>query len=303
LSDRYPRDMVGYGRHPPDPQWPGAARMALSLVLNYEEGSEYSVPDGDGRSEATMTDAGAADLGVKGRDLAAESLFEYGSRVGFWRLHDMFRDRDLPVTVSGAALALERNPEAAAAIREAGWEVLCHGWRWVEQFNMDEATERAHIARAVASLRETVGVPPVGWYCRYGPSLNTRRLLIEQGGFLYDSNSYADDLPFWVREGSTPFLVVPHTFSHNDNKYGRGWFATSTDFLTYMTDAFDFMYRESGRKPRLMSLSLHLRVSGHAARAVGVERFLDHVLGHRDVWIATRADIARHWIATHPAAG
>jgi len=207
----------------------------------------------------------------------------------------------MPVTVSAAALALERNPEAAAAIRDAGWDVMCHGWRWVEQFNMDEATEREHIARAVASLTETMGAPPLGWYCRYGPSLNTRRLLIEQGGFLYDSNSYADDIPYWVREGETPWLVVPHTFSHNDNKYGRGWFATSTDFLTYMTDAFDFMYAESARQPRLMSLSLHLRVSGHAARAAGVARFLDHVRKHKDVWLTTRAGIARHWMATHPA--
>jgi allantoinase len=301
MSDAFPRDMVGYGRNPPDPQWPGGARMAFSLVVNYEEGSEYSVPDGDGRSEATMSDAGAPDLGVKGRDLAAESLFEYGSRVGFWRLHDLIAERGVPVTVSGAALALERNPEAAAAIRAADWEVMCHGWRWVEQFNMDEATERDHIARAVASLTRTMGAPPAGWYCRYGPSLATRRLLIEQGGFLYDSNSYADDLPYWVREGDAPFLVVPHTFSHNDNKYGRGWFATSTDFVTYMTDAFDFMYAESARRPRLMSLSLHLRVSGHAARAAGVARFLDHVLKHRDVWLARRADIARHWRSVHPA--
>lgn len=302
MTDVYPRDMVGYGRNPPDPQWPGGARMAFTLALNYEEGSEYSVPDGDGRSEATMTDAGAPELGVQGRDLAAESLFEYGSRVGFWRLHDLFRDRDLPVTVSGSALALDRNPEAASAIRDADWEVLCHGWRWVEQFNMDEDTERTHIARAVDSLTRIMGAPPAGWYCRYGPSLNTRRLLIEQGSFLYDSNSYADDLPFWVREDGTPFLVVPHTFSHNDNKYGRGWFATSFDFETYMKDAFDFMYRESLRRPRLMSLSLHLRVSGHAARAAGVERFLDHVLAHRDVWVARRVDVARHWIETHPAA-
>ena len=301
MSAVSPRDMVGYGRNPPDPQWPDGARMAFSLVLNYEEGSEYSVPDGDGRSEATMSDAGAPDLGVKGRDLAAESLFEYGSRVGFWRLHDLFAERGMPVTVSAAALALERNPEAAAAIRDAGWDVMCHGWRWVEQFNMDETTEREHIARAVASLTETMGAPPLGWYCRYGPSLNTRRLLIEQGGFLYDSNSYADDIPYWVREGETPWLVVPHTFSHNDNKYGRGWFATSTDFLTYMTDAFDFMYAESARQPRLMSLSLHLRVSGHAARAAGVARFLDHVRKHKDVWLTTRAGIARHWMATHPA--
>lgn len=300
---RYPRDMVGYGRNPPDPCWPDGARMAFNLVLNYEEGSEYSVPDGDGRSEATMTDAGASDLGVEGRDLAAESLFEYGSRVGFWRLHDLFRERALPVTVSGAALALERNPDAAQAIKEAGWEVLCHGWRWVEQFNMDEAAERDHIARAVASLTKTMGARPLGWYCRYGPSLATRRLLIEEGGFLYDSNSYADDLPFWTVEGGKPFLVVPHTFSHNDNKYGRGWFATAQDFLTYMTDAFDFLYKESARRPRLMALSLHLRVSGHAARAAGVERFLDHVLAHRDVWIARRIDVARHWMKVQPYQG
>ncbi len=295
----YPRDMVGYGRTPPDPQWPNGARMAFNLVVNYEEGSEASFADGDGRSESPMTDLGTGPK-VEGRDLAAESLLEYGTRVGFWRLHDLFTQRGIALSVAGAALALERNPEAAAAIREAGWEVLSHGWRWTYQYNMDEATEREHIRRAVESITRTFGTRPAGWACRYGPSLNTRRLLME-AGFTYDCNSYADELPYWANEGGKPFLVLPHSFAHNDNKYAHGWFGPPSDFVNYMTEAFDFMYRQAARRPQLMTLALHLRLSGHPARAAALERFLDHVLRHRDVWVSTRLDVARHWARVCPS--
>ncbi len=300
MNKAHERDFVGYGPTPPDPQWPNKARVAVNFVVNYEEGSEYSVPDGDGRSEATLTDTGQSDMGVGGRDLAAESMFEYGSRVAFWRLHRLFTERQIPLTVSAAALALERNPLAAQAIGESGHEVLCHGWRWVNQFQLTEEEEREHIHRAVESLTRTVGRRPLGWYCRYGPSMATRRLLVEEGGFLYDSNSYADELPYWERVGEHPHLVVPHTFTNNDNKFARGWWATSNDFLEWMKDAFDVLWREGERHPKMMSVSLHLRVSGHPARFAGVERFLDYVQQKPDVWLCQRADIARHWAARFP---
>ncbi len=299
--DDHPRDYAGYGPNPPHPQWPGGARLAINFVLNVEEGSEYSFDNGDGRSETTLTDAGMGPTGVEGRDLAAESFFEYGSRVGFWRLFKLFRERQLPLTISGSALALERLPQAAAAIREAGDEVLCHGWRWVNQFNLPEAEEREHIRRAVESLTASTGQRPLGWYCRYGPSLNTRRLLAEEGGFLYDSNAYNDDLPYWTRAAGRPHLVVPHTFATNDNKYARGWWGTSDDFFTWARDSFDVLYAEGATQPRLMSVSLHLRVSGHPGRSAGVARFLDYVLQHPDVWVCRRVDVARHWRAVHPA--
>jgi peptidoglycan/xylan/chitin deacetylase (PgdA/CDA1 family) len=297
------RDFVGYGEDPPHAQWPDGARLAVNFVVNYEEGSEYSFDNGDGRSETTLTDAGMGPSGVEGRDLAAESLFEYGSRAGFWRLYRLFEERKLPITLSASALALERNPAAAAAIARSQHEVLCHGWRWVNQFNMKEEEERSHIRQAVASLERTVGRRPLGWYCRYGPSLNTRRLLLEEGGFLYDSNSYADDLPYWVQEGGLPQLVVPHTFASNDNKYARGWWGTSDDFFTWTRDTFDVLYREGERRPKLMCVSLHLRVSGHPGRSAGVERLLDYVLARPGVWLCRRADVARHWMSVHPFKG
>ncbi len=300
MNKAHERDFVGYGANPPDPRWPNDARIAVNFVVNYEEGSEYSVPDGDGRSEATLTDTGQSDMGVGGRDLAAESMFEYGSRVGFWRLHRLFAERRIPITVSAAALALERNEAAARAIADAGHEVLCHGWRWVNQFQLSEAEEREHIRRAVASLTRTVGRRPLGWYCRYGPSMATRRLLVEEGGFLYDSNSYADELPYWEDVDGRPHLIVPHTFANNDNKFARGWWATSNDVFQWMKDAFDVLWREGERHPKMMSVSLHLRVSGHPARVAGIERFVDYVQQQDGVWLCQRADVARHWAKRFP---
>ena len=298
----YPRDLIGYGANPPDPQWPGGARLALNFVINYEEGSEYSVPDGDGFSEASLTESPSSTIPHGTRDLAAETLFEYGSRVGFWRLLRLFQERELPVTIFACALALERNPEAARAIREAGLDICCHGWRWIEHYKLTEEQERDHIRRAVASLTETLGARPLGWYCRTGPSVNTRRLLIEEGGFLYDSDAYNDELPYWLTVEGKPHLVVPYSLTTNDSKFGRGWFSTADDFYQFCKDAFDMLYEEGARHPKMMSVGLHQRLIGHPARAMGLRRFLDYVRHFDDVWICDRIDIARHWMKVHPHA-
>ena len=219
MTTPYLRDMIGYGPNPPNPQWPNGARLALNFVLNYEEGSEASFADGDGYSESGLTESGGQD--VQGRDLAAESMYEYGSRVGFWRLLRLFQARNLPLTIFGCALALERHPPAAQAIAQAGYDVCCHGWRWEKHYELNATEEREHIHQAIASLQQTVGARPLGWYCRYGPSVNTRRLLVEEGGFLYDSDAYNDELPYWVVVNDRPHLVVPYTLGVNDSKFGR----------------------------------------------------------------------------------
>ncbi|HUP35647.1 MAG TPA: allantoinase PuuE [Candidatus Limnocylindria bacterium] len=302
MTTRYPRDVIGYGPNPPDPRWPNGARLAVNFVMNYEEGSEPSVPDGDGHSETGLTEAHGLNQLGQGRDLAAEGMFEYGSRVGFWRLLRLFEERQLPLTVFGCALALERNPLAAEAIRRAGLDVCSHGWRWVKHYELTREAEREHIARAVASLEQTVGARPLGWYCRYGPSVNTRELVVEEGGFLYDSDTYNDELPYWVTVRGRPHLVVPYSLTNNDGKYA-GWVGTSDEWFSFVRDAFDMLYREGGRHPKMMSVGLHMRLIGHPARAAGLERLLDHMLKQEGVWITRRIDIARHWIATHPYPG
>src|SRR4030095_1241974 len=268
MAISYPRDMIGYGANPPHPQWPNGARLALNFVLNYEEGSEASFADGDGYSESGLTESGGQD--VQGRDLAAESMYEYGSRVGFWRIVRLFQARNLPLTVFGCALALERNPLAARTITESGYDVCCHGWRWVQHYNLEEAEEREHIRKAVASLQTTVGTRPLGWYCRYGPGVHTRRLLVEEGGFLYDSDAYNDELPYWVEVANRPHLVVPYSLVVNDSKFGRGVFATADDFHTFAKDSFDVLYREGATQPKMMSVGLHMRVRGHPGRSIGL---------------------------------
>ena len=297
------RDLIGYGCHPPDPRWPGEARLALNFVLNYEEGSEYSVSDGDGQTDAQLTEIGASPVPKGDRDLAAESMFEYGSRVGFWRIMRLFAERRLPMTIFGCALALERNPPASEAIRKAGHDCCCHGWRWIEHYRLSEAEERDHIRRAVESLSRTVGERPHGWYCRYGPSVNTRRLLVEEGGFLYDSDAYNDELPYYVLVGGKPHLVVPYGLSTNDIKLASGILGTADDFFQFLRDAFDTLYAEGAQTPRMMSVGMHMRILGHPARAAGLARFLDHVSRHDKVWVTRRIDIARHWLAHHPPQG
>jgi allantoinase len=293
------RDFIGYGANPPNPNWPGKARIAINFVMNYEEGSEPSIADGETATETWFTESHGLDSGVQGRDLAAEGLFEYGSRVGFWRLMRIFQERGLAMTVYGCALALERNPQAAEAIRASGFDVCSHGWRWIKHYGLTEEVEREHIRMAIESLARTTGERPLGWYCRYAPSVNTRKLLVEEGGFLYDSDYYGDELPFWKTVQGEPHLVIPYSLTTNDGQYASS-VGTGNQWFEFMRDTFDMLYREGATQPKMMSVGLHMRLIGHPARAAGLERFLDHVMKHDDVWIARRVDIARHWISEHP---
>lgn len=302
MAETYDRDLIGYGANPPNPNWPDGARIAVNFVMNYEEGSEPSVQDGEGFTETGLSEAHGLGQGIIGRDLAGESLFEYGSRVGFWRLMRLFKERDLPMTIFGCALALERNPEAAAAIRDAGYDVCSHGWRWIKHWELTEEEERDHIAKAVASIEKTTGSRPLGWYCRYGPSVNTRRLVVEEGGFRYDSDYYGDELPFWKTVDGQPHLVVPYSLTHNDGKYA-GAVGTSEQWFQFIRDGFDMLYREGASQPKMMSVGLHMRLIGHPARAAGLERLLDHICKHEGVWITRRIDIADHWAQHHPYPG
>ena len=293
------RDFIGYGAQPPHPHWPNNARIALNFVMNYEEGSEPSMQDGEGYTESALTDAHGSAGDVQGRNLAAEGYYEYGSRVGFWRLMRLFQSRGLPMTIFGCALALERNPEAAAAIRASGFDVCSHGWRWIKHYKLTEAEEREHIRLAVESLTKTMGERPLGWYCRYSPSVNTRKLVAEEGGFLYDSDYYGDELPFWKTVDDKPHLVIPYSITTNDGQFANA-IGTGNQWFEFMRDTFDMLYREGETQPKMMSIGLHMRLMGHPARAAGLERFLDYVQQHDRVWVTRRLDIARHWIKTHP---
>jgi putative urate catabolism protein len=300
MSDPLARDLIGYGEYPPHPQWPGVARVAVNIVMNYEEGSEYSFLDGDGMSETSTAEAPHSPVPKGQRDLAGEGMFEFGARVGFWRIMRLFKRRNLPMTIFACALALERHPPAAAAIKAAGHDICCHGWRWIEHFKLTREEEREHIQRAIQSLQKTMGERPYGWYCRYGPSVNTRALLMEEGGFLYDSDCYNDELPYWVLQDGKPRLVVPYSLVTNDSKFGRGIFSTADDYFTFLRDQFDMLYEEGETQPKMMSCGLHMRTMGHPARAVGLARFLDHIQSHDRVWITRRIEIAEHWRRTFP---
>lgn len=291
------RDFVGYGRKPIDPCWPGGARIAINFVLNIEEGGEPSVPDGDPATETGLTEGGAGNF--LGRDLAAESMFEYGSRVGYWRLARMFEERSLPATAMACGLALQRNPEIVEHLRQADFDICAHGWKWEQHRGLTADQERARISRTVSTVEALTGQSPAGWYCRYGPSLNTRALLVEHGGFLYDSDAYNDELPYWVHIAEKPHLVVPYGLVMNDAKFIRGGMATAEDFFVYLRDSFDVLYREGATQPRMMSVGLHLRLSGHPGRAAGLARFLDYITEQQNVWICRRDAIARHWHENH----
>jgi putative urate catabolism protein len=295
-----PRDLVGYGASPPDPRWPGGARIAVQFVINYEEGAENNVLNGDAGSEAFLSEMVGA-TSHPARAMAMESLYEYGSRAGFWRLHRLFTDRGAPVTVFGVAKALEANPAAVAAMRGAGWEIASHGLRWIDYQNVPEATERAHIAEAVALHTRLTGERPLGWY-QGRTSPNTARLVAEEGGFLYDADSYADDLPYYDRRhgGATQRaqLIVPYSLDANDMKFvAYNGFADGEPFFRYLHDTFEQLRGEGGR---MMSVGLHGRIAGRPGRAAAVARFLDHVQASGDAWIARRIDIARHWLEVHP---
>ncbi|MEL6928740.1 MAG: allantoinase PuuE [Cyanobacteria bacterium J06600_6] len=297
----YPRNLVGYGANPPHPKWQGDAKIALQIVLNYEEGSEYSIPDGDETSEIYLREVPGSSMGKGMRDLQVESVYEYGSRAGFWRLMRLFKAKDIPVTIFGAALALERNPAAVKAIVDSGYDICCHGWRWIGYHLLAEAEEREHIQQAVASLKKLTGSRPLGWYCRYAPSLNTRRLIVEEGGFLYDSDAYNDDLPYWVEVEGKSHLVIPYTLDNNDMKYCVApGFNSGNDFYTYLKDAFDVLYAEGETSPKMMSVGLHARLAGKPGRIAALARFIDYVQSHDQVWICRRLDIANHWIEHHP---
>ena len=291
------RDFVGYGRNPPDPRWPNGAHVAVNFVINYEEGGEYAVPDGDAASETGLTEG--ATVAAKGRDLGAESMFLYGSRVGFWRLHRMFTKRKLPCTVFAIARALERNPEACAAMREAGWDVAGHGLRWEFHANLDADVEREHIRLATESIKATIGTRPAGWYTRYAPSIHTRSMLLD-AGYEYDSDAYDDELPYWVKVGARRQLVVPYSLSHNDVRFVRQGITTGDDYFTYIQNAVQCVLEED--TPRMLSFGLHNRIIAHPGRALGLARILDWLANHPRVWLTRRVDIARHWKRAHPAA-
>lgn len=300
MTDAYPRDLIGYGRVPPHPRWPGEARVAVSFVLNYEEGAENTILHGDPASEAFLSDVVSA-LPVQGaRNMNMESMYEYGSRAGFWRILRLFAERGLHFTSYAVGMAIERHPEAARAMLEAGHEIASHGYRWIDYQHVDEARERDDLKRAISAQIAVTGSRPLGWYLgRCSP--NTRRLVVEEGGFLYDSDSYADDLPYWDTRHGKPQLIIPYSLDANDFRFAlpQG-FNTSEQFFTYLKDSFDMLYAEGATSPKMMSVGLHCRLVGRPGRAAGLARFLDYVIAHERVWVARRIDIARHWQDAFP---
>jgi putative urate catabolism protein len=303
-SADYPRDLAGYGRHPPDPRWPRGARLALQFVVNFEEGGENSILHGDAGSEAFLSDVLGAQPWYGMRHMNVESMFEYGSRAGFWRLWRLFTARKIPVTVFGVASALARNPKIVAAMHEAGWEIACHGLKWIDYKNFSRAEEDAHLREAVRLHTAATGERPFGWYTGRS-SENTLPLVLAEGGFLYSSDSYADDLPYWVMgPQKAPHLIIPYTLDANDMRFiNPQGFATGEEFFSYLRDSFDFLYNEGEHAPKMMSVGLHCRLAGRPGRAAGLVRFLDYVGGFDRVWIATRVDVARHWYREHHELG
>ncbi len=301
MTTPYPRDLVGYGRNPPDPRWPGDARIAVQFVLNYEEGGENSILHGDAASEAFLSEiVGAQPIPGK-RHMSMESIYEYGSRAGFWRILRLFEERRLPFTCYAVAMALERHPDAAKAMIELGHEIASHGWRWIDYMHFDKEIERDHMRRAIAIQTAITGERPLGWYTGR-PSAQTLDLVVEEGGFLYSADSYADDLPYWDTTAGGPQLIVPYTLDANDMRFATNQgFNSGEQFFQYLKDSFDVLYAEGeAGAPKMMSVGLHCRLVGRPGRAAALARFLDHVLDHEKVWVCRRIDIARHWHATFP---
>ncbi|MBL8585728.1 MAG: allantoinase PuuE [Bradyrhizobiaceae bacterium] len=297
----YPRDLIGYGADPPVVRWPGSARIAVQFVINYEEGGENCILHGDAASEAFLSDVLGAQPWPGQRHLNVESMYEYGSRAGFWRLWRLFTARRLPVTVFAVAQALRRNPAAVAAMRAAEWEIASHGLKWIDYRDVPEAEERAHMAEAIRIHGETTGHRPLGWYTGRC-SANTLKAVLEDGGFVYSSDSYADDLPYFVKGPHGPHVIVPYSLDANDMRFvNPQGFATGEDFFVYLRDTFDVLYAEGDAAPKMMSIGLHCRLAGRPGRAAGVIRFLDHIEKHDRVWVATRLDIAHHWRREHMA--
>jgi putative urate catabolism protein len=297
----YPRDLIGYGATPPNPQWPGKAKLALQFVLNYEEGGESSVLHGDEYSEALLSEIiGAQPLkGV--RHISMESLYEYGSRVGVWRLLRLFKEFDLPLTIFAVAMALERHPEAADAFVEAGHEVASHGYRWINYQDVPEDVEREHMEKSIEIIQRLTGERPLGWYAGK-TSPNTHEMVAKEGGFLYNADAYNDDLPYWCEFSGRQQLIVPYTLDANDMRFATlQGFNSGDQFFSYLKDSFDTLYEEGAESPKMMSVGLHCRLVGRPGRIAALKRFLEYVQDHEDVWVCRRVDIARHWIKHHPA--
>ena len=300
MTTPYARDMIGYGDSPPHPRWPGNARVAIQIVVNYEEGGESSILHGDDASEAHLSEIVSARPYPGVRHPNMESIYEFGSRTGFWRLHRLFTGRRIPITVFGVAMAMERNPQVVEAMMTAGWEIASHGWRWIDYQFMPEDEEIRHLERAVDVHTRMTGKAPEGFYLgRTSP--NTHRITAEHGRFVYSADSYADELPYWITDHAEPLLIVPYTLDANDMRFATtSGFNSGEQFFTYLKDTFDFLYAEGETAPRMMSVGLHCRLVGRPGRAAALARFLDYVMSHDQVWLARRIDIARHWIQHFP---
>lgn len=298
-DSEYPRDLKGYGAEPPNAAWPGGARIAVQFVINYEEGAENCVLHGDDASEAFLSEIVGAASYAGQRHMNMESIYEYGSRAGFWRLHRLFSERKMPVTVFGVAMALARNPQVVDAMWEAEWEIASHGYRWIDYQNTDEQTERDHLRKAIEVHRDVTGERPLGWYLgRCGP--NSHRLVAEEGGFLYNADTYADDLPYWDYTFDQPQLMVPYTLDANDMRFATPQgFNSGQQFFDYLKDSFDVLYAEGETKPKMMSVGLHCRLAGRPGRVAALQKFLDYVASKDNVWVARRIDIANHWREHH----
>ena len=300
MDEAYDRDLIGYGANPPHPKWPGGARIALSFVLNYEEGGERCLLHGDDESESFLSEIPAA-MPIQGaRHISMESIYEYGSRAGVWRVLRLFEQYSFPLTVFAVAMAIKRHPDVARAMVKAGHELCSHGYRWIDYQHMEEALEREHMARAIRIIEQVTGTRPLGWYTgRTSP--NTRRLVTEEGGFLYDSDAYDDDLPYWHTQAGRPLLVIPYTLDVNDMRFATTQgFNSGEQFFQYLKDSFDVLYDEGALAPKMMSVGLHCRLIGRPGRIAALKRFLDYVQAKEKVWVCRRIDIARHWHQHHP---
>ena len=298
MSIKPSRNMIGYGSNQPKISWPKNERIAVQIVLNYEEGAENCLLNGDKFSEIFLSEIIGAQP-IKGRNINMESLYEYGSRSGFWRLHKLFQEKKIPITIFGVGMALEKNPEVCKAIKEANYEVASHGWRWIDYQNVKKLVEKKHMKLAIKTHQEIFGERPLGWYTgRCSP--NTRDLVLEDGGFLYDSDSYSDDLPYWETRGNKKQLIIPYTLDNNDMRFvANQGFNTGDHFFTYLKDSFDSLYEEGKTNPKMMSVGLHCRLIGKPGRIQSLKKFIDYILKYDDVWICKRIDIARHWIKNY----
>jgi putative urate catabolism protein len=301
MEQDYPRDLIGYGPAPPQAGWPNGARLAVQFVVNYEEGGENNILHGDPASEMLLSEIVGARPRKGQRHMSMESIFEYGARVGVWRLLELFRRKEIPLTIFAVAMAIERNPAVAEAAMKAGHEICSHGYRWIDYHNVPEDLEREHMAKAIEILTRIAGTRPLGWYTGR-TSENTRRLVAEEGGFLYDADDYSDDLPYWATAAGKPHLVVPYTLDVNDMRFATPQgFNAGDQFFNYLRDSFDTLYAEGETTPRMMSIGLHCRLAGRPGRIKALERFIDHALAHQQVWFCRRIDIARHWRERFPA--